>query len=69
MNTLRVKKVAEKTGISVPMIWAWSRTGQYNFPKPFKLSDQITVWDEEDINKWLLTRKQAAQEETHHETQ
>lgn len=56
MKTLRVKDVASKVGISIPSIWRLASLGE--FPKPFKLSQGVTVWDEEDLDSYLLTRKQ-----------
>jgi len=62
MRTLRVTEVARKTGISKPTIWKWTRTGANDFPKPLHLASRVTVWDEDDIDQWLITRKQITQE-------
>ena len=57
MNTLRVKAVADKVDVSVTTVWEWARDPEKKFPKPFKLSPTVTVWDEDDIDKWLEARK------------
>jgi predicted DNA-binding transcriptional regulator AlpA len=58
MNTLRVKAVAKKMGVSVATVWNLTR-GVEAFPKPFRLNDdlRVTVWDEADIDQYLFTRK------------
>jgi len=31
----------------------WRKVKEGHFPKPVKLSDQITVWRKEDIRLWI----------------
>ena len=40
--------------VSPATIWRWSANGQ--FPKPFKLAPQTTVWDAEKVQAWLAER-------------
>lgn len=56
MLALRIAAVAEKTGLAQKTIRNWVTLSR--FPKPIKLSPNVAVWDEEDIDKWLLTKKQ-----------
>jgi prophage regulatory protein len=62
MKTLRVKQVAEKLGISIPSVWRLNCSEA--FPKPFKLLSNITVWDETELDSYLLSRKQEYRNET-----
>lgn len=55
MKTIRVREVAAKTGISVPSIWRLMK--QENFPASFKLSPNVTVWDEAEIDTYLNQKK------------
>jgi len=52
---LRITEVMKKTGIAKSTIWLWAKEGK--FPKPIKLSPRITVWEEEEINKWMSKLK------------
>lgn len=40
--------------VSSGTLWTWVKTGQ--FPRPVKLSDNITAWRGEDILAWLAER-------------
>ena len=51
MKLLRVKQVAEQTGLAVSTIWKYVKYG--DFPKPHKLSIRVTVWNSDDIDKWI----------------
>jgi prophage regulatory protein len=55
MNILKPKDVIQRTGLSKVTIWRLERAGE--FPKRIFLSDRCRGWDEEEINKWLKTRK------------
>jgi prophage regulatory protein len=35
-------------------IWRWSKQGK--FPRPFKISENVTVWDLDEIDAFLLQR-------------
>jgi predicted DNA-binding transcriptional regulator AlpA len=43
-----------KLPVSSATIWRWVREGK--FPKPFKLSDSVTVWDEDEIDAFIAKR-------------
>ena len=47
----RINDLTEKLGISKSTIW--KLTKEHRFPQPFKLTDRITVWKEEDISIWV----------------
>lgn len=44
--------------VSAPTIWRWCREGR--FPKPFKLSERVTVWDADEVDSWLTQQREAA---------
>ena len=48
---LRVKQVAECTGLGVSTIWKYVKLEQ--FPQPFKLSIRVTVWDSNEVQAWI----------------
>jgi prophage regulatory protein len=50
-HNLRVKDLAPRIGMSVNSIWRLSREGK--LPKPFKLSEKVTVWKAADVLAWL----------------
>jgi len=54
-NFVRIKDVMQKTGIAKSTIWLWVKEDK--FPKPIKLSERITVWDEDEIDKWIELKK------------
>ncbi len=51
MKLMRVKQVSAQTGLAVSTIWKYVKSGE--FPKPHKLSIRVTVWNSEDIDKWI----------------
>ena len=53
-RTLRIRQVAEKTGLSGATIWRLSASGK--FPRPIKLSVGCTVWLEHEIDDLLNTK-------------
>jgi predicted DNA-binding transcriptional regulator AlpA len=57
MQALRIAAVSAKTGLAEQTIRNW--TSMRQFPRPFKLGANVSVWDEADVDKWLLTKKQA----------
>jgi predicted DNA-binding transcriptional regulator AlpA len=59
MLTIRVKIVAAKLGVGVATVWRLTKTEE--FPKPFKLSEGVTVWDAAEIEKYLFKRKKETQ--------
>jgi predicted DNA-binding transcriptional regulator AlpA len=62
MKLLRASKVAEKLGVSVPSVWRLAKTTQ--FPKGFKISEGITVWDEQELDGYISSLKQEYRNET-----
>ena len=60
MKTMRLGDLATvkgKTGklpVSPATIWRWVKNG--TFPKPFKLGASTTVWDVEEVDKFLAQR-------------
>ena len=50
-RTMRIRMVAEKTGLATSSIWRLARLGQ--FPAPVKLSPGCTAWFEHEIDAWL----------------
>lgn len=57
MKFLRVAEVARKAGIGVSTVWKWSKDG-HRFPKPMLLTNKIAVWDEADVDAWMLQKKE-----------
>ena len=58
MNLLRPNQVSEKLGISKGALPALRRRDT-SFPPPIRVSQKILRWDEEDINNWLLNKKES----------
>jgi prophage regulatory protein len=50
-RTMRIRMVAEKTGLAASSIWRLARKGQ--FPPPVRLSAGCTAWFEHEIDEWL----------------
>jgi predicted DNA-binding transcriptional regulator AlpA len=57
-RAIRLDRVCELTGASRSTIWR-RVLDDPNFPKPFKLSAGITVWDEGDVFSWIAAKKNA----------
>jgi len=51
---IRITDVMEMTGIAKSTIWLWVKEDK--FPKPIKLSPRITVWDQLEIEEWILEK-------------
>ena len=62
MNTIRLKQVAAKTSLAEQTIRNWVCQGK--FPRPFKLGG-VCVWDENDLDQWLLNQKKQQQGDIH----
>lgn len=45
-----------KLPVSPATIWRWSREEKSDFPKPFKLSASVTVWDADAIDVFIAKR-------------
>jgi prophage regulatory protein len=50
-RTIRIRHVAEKTGLAESSIWRLAHQGQ--FPPPVKLTPGCTAWFEHEIDEWL----------------
>lgn len=57
MKLLKTSEVAEKLGIKVPAFHNL-RYRQETFPQPIRISAKVLRWDEDDIDKWLESRKE-----------
>ncbi len=55
-RAIRLDRVRDLTGVSGSTIWRLSLNDP-DFPKPFKLSAGITVWNEGEIFAWLDAKK------------
>lgn len=55
----RIKQLTSTNGQSglLPVgpatVWRWCRDPHHPFPKPFKLSPRVTVWDASEIDQYL----------------
>jgi predicted DNA-binding transcriptional regulator AlpA len=47
--------VAIYLGVAKSTVWSWCKAGK--FPLPFKLSAKATVWDKDEIDKFLATKR------------
>ena len=50
-RALRMSRVCEKTGLSRAHIYKLVRAGR--FPAPYKLSERVSAWSEQEISDWL----------------
>jgi prophage regulatory protein len=57
-RAVRPAQAAEKLGISLPTLWRWARTNPH-FPKPRKLSERVTIFDEQELDRFAADPKQA----------
>ena len=57
-RVLRPAQAAEKLGISVPTLWRWARE-RHDFPKPSKLGERVTIFDESELDAFVASRKAA----------
>jgi predicted DNA-binding transcriptional regulator AlpA len=57
-RAIRLNQVCDLTGASRSSVWRRVHDDP-GFPKPFKLSAGITVWDEGEVYGWLATKKKA----------
>jgi predicted DNA-binding transcriptional regulator AlpA len=42
-------------GANPSTIWRWAADGK--FPKPIKLSEKVTVWDANEIDAWIASKR------------
>jgi predicted DNA-binding transcriptional regulator AlpA len=57
-RAIRLDRVCDLTGASRSTIWR-RVLDDPDFPKPFKLSAGITVWDEGEVFTWIAAKKNA----------
>lgn len=61
---IRVAELAttkDKVGrlpVSRATVWRWVREGR--FPKPFKLGQSVTVWDADEVERFIAERAEGA---------
>lgn len=55
----RVSQIAKNLGVAKSTIWRWSK--KQDFPKSVKLSAGITVWSNNELNKWVENQKNQLQ--------
>lgn len=55
---LRLPEVRARVGLSRSQIYRLIQAG--DFPAPLKLSRQVSVWPDQDINRWQLDTLAAA---------
>lgn len=60
-RAIRLSEVCHLLGMSPATIWRRNRDDA-DFPKSFKLSAGVTVWDEKDVQRWLEAKKNVADE-------
>jgi len=53
-RALRVDSVIERTGLSKTHLYRLIERGQ--FPSSIKLSERVSVWDAELVNRWLAEK-------------
>lgn len=65
MKVFRIKELSSTKGkpgrlpVSAATIWRWVAAGQ--FPAPFKLGANTTVWDAEKVEQFLAQRADTMQ--------
>jgi predicted DNA-binding transcriptional regulator AlpA len=52
---LRLPQILGIIPVSASTVWYWVRHGK--FPKPIKLSRQVTVWKRTEVMAWLEARR------------
>lgn len=55
----RLHHLKQRLGVSGSSIWAWVKSGK--FPKPIKLSENCTVWNAAEVERWATERIAASQ--------
>lgn len=62
MKIIRPKQTAEKFGMALPTLWAKSKKDP-DFPKPIKLSENITGWVEAEVDAYLEKKVRESREQ------
>jgi prophage regulatory protein len=52
MELLRISDLVKKLNISKSTIYTMVNTGE--FPKPSKISRNISIWNNVDVDKWII---------------
>ncbi|MCB5184012.1 AlpA family phage regulatory protein [Methylobacillus gramineus] len=55
----RLPQLKVLLGVSGSTIWSWTKQGL--FPKPIKLSTNVTAWKASDVDAWAQARIEASQ--------
>lgn len=50
----RLPALKQKLGVSGSTIWSWIKQGK--FPRGIKISDNITVWESQAVERWAADR-------------
>jgi len=59
MKMIRPAKTAEKLDISPTTLWR--RTKDPGFPKPYRLGPNTVAFSEDEIDKWIASRRTSAE--------
>lgn len=59
-RALRISKVTDKTGVSKTHIYRLIKAGA--FPKPAKISERVSIWDESTLDDWLAGKFEGAKQ-------
>lgn len=60
---IRLGELKSHYGIDRVTAWRWSRDTEICFPRPIRLSANVSVYDTSEIDAWFAERKKAF--ETH----
>lgn len=55
----RLPHLKQRLGVSGSTIWNWIKQGK--FPRGIKISDNITVWEAQAVERWAAERIAASQ--------
>ena len=50
-NWISDRTIAQRFEISRSTVWAWARSGK--LPPPVKLGENVTRWDEEEVDRLI----------------
>ena len=54
---IRPKELQQRYGISRITAWRWSRDKKMRFPRPIRLSANVSVYDASEVDTWFAARK------------
>ncbi len=55
----RLPSIKQKFQVSGSTIWSWIKQGK--FPRGIKISDNVTVWESQAVERWAADRIAASQ--------